>query len=159
MPRRDATTRDDYHTIRAGNRHALTPTGWVHEQDNAKLILTGDKPTLLVREVGVNTYTRSSDFAVTIATDYWTKTADFWAEVRSIWTELEKGDYLALTMAGEPEALYMPLLTLAGALVEGETSLEDAKRDARDIIANFTETKPAPLAERLARTADRANSR
>ena len=41
LPRRDMTTRDDYHAIDAVNRHALTPTGWVHEQDNSKLILTG----------------------------------------------------------------------------------------------------------------------
>ncbi|MEM9233149.1 MAG: DUF6607 family protein, partial [Pseudomonadota bacterium] len=32
LPRRDMTTRDDYHAVNAINRHALTPKGWVHEQ-------------------------------------------------------------------------------------------------------------------------------
>ncbi|MEO0550456.1 MAG: DUF6607 family protein, partial [Pseudomonadota bacterium] len=49
LPRRDMTTRDDYHAVNAVNRHVITPWGWVHEQDNSKLMLNGE-PQTLVRE-------------------------------------------------------------------------------------------------------------
>jgi hypothetical protein len=58
------------------NRHALTPHGWVHEQDSTKIIL-GKDPQLLARESGVNTYTSSNDFKVQIAEDYWNETKAF----------------------------------------------------------------------------------
>jgi len=66
LPRRDATTRDDYHAVDAVNRHTITPAGWVHEQDNTKLVLTGGAPRALVREIGVNTYTKFDDFEIAI---------------------------------------------------------------------------------------------
>ncbi|MEO0587771.1 MAG: DUF6607 family protein, partial [Planctomycetota bacterium] len=34
LPRREHTKRDDYQVMVARNRHTITPTGWVHEQDN-----------------------------------------------------------------------------------------------------------------------------
>ena len=63
LPRRDMTTRDDYHAVDAVNRHTITPWGWVHEQDNSKLVLT-EAPHALVREVGLNTYRAFDDYPV-----------------------------------------------------------------------------------------------
>ncbi|MHA7873076.1 MAG: DUF6607 family protein, partial [Hyphococcus sp.] len=86
LPRRDATKRDDYHAIDAVNRHSITPEGWVHEQDNSKLILTGGAPRLLAREIGVNSYIKSDEYDVSVAENYWAKTSDYWAGVRDKWT-------------------------------------------------------------------------
>jgi len=161
LPRRDATTRDDYHAVKAANRHALTPTGWVHEQDNAKLILSGDAPVLLAREVGVNTYNACACFDISIATDYWANTKDYWAGVRGIWSGLEAGNYLGLTMAGEPEALYRPLLAIAEEVASGELTVTEGVAEARAAIAENTETTATPLQVRLVRgldTAETANS-
>lgn len=36
LPRREHTIRNDYDVIIGTNRHVLTATGWVHEQDNIK---------------------------------------------------------------------------------------------------------------------------
>lgn len=58
LPQRDAATRNDYDVILSANREAITPTGWVQEEDNTKLILRGT-PQALAREVGLNTYARS----------------------------------------------------------------------------------------------------
>ncbi|HAE94024.1 MAG TPA: hypothetical protein DCG65_05660, partial [Hyphomonas atlantica] len=108
-PRRDMTTRDDYHAINAMNRHVITPWGWVHEQDNSKIILSGDAPQILAREMGLNTYRRDDDFETEIATDYWSGTAEFWAGVRDHWSRIEaEHEAFAITIKGETEALYMP---------------------------------------------------
>ena len=149
LPRRDMTTRDDYHAIDAVNRHVITPWGWVHEQDNTKLILTGT-PTPLVREVGVNTYRSSSDYPVEAADAYWDATEAFWAGVRAEWNRIEaENPRFAITIKGETEALYNPLLGLAIAVKDGEYELEEALAEARSVIASFVTPEIGQLADRL----------
>lgn len=149
LPRRDMTTRNDYHAMDAINRHVLTPTGWVHEQDNSKLVLRGER-TVLAREIGVNTYKRDDGLDVSIATDYWSETEAFWAGVRAEWVKIEsEHDAFAITIKGETEDLYMPLLTLADDYANGETTLEAALVDARSVINSFITPDIGPLASRL----------
>lgn len=38
LPRREYTKRDDYNVMLRGNRHEITDYGWMHEQDNDKMI-------------------------------------------------------------------------------------------------------------------------
>ncbi len=153
LPRRDATTRDDYHAVNAVNRHTITPDGWVHEQDNTKLILTGGDARALVREVGVNTYTKFDGFDVAIGDDYWAETEDFWAAVRDEWTRIENenGEF-GLTFQGEPEDLYMKVLELANEVEEGEKSTVEASAAARAVITEYTTTSPKALPLRIAAT-------
>lgn len=153
LPRRDATKRSDYHAIEAVNRHAITPEGWVHEQDNTKLILAGNKPQALVREVGVNTYVHADNLQANVALDYWDKTKDLWKAVRAEWTRLEREtDGFGLTVQGEPEEVYMQILGVATGLVDGELTVEQAQEDALSIIAEYTITDLRPLQARLAET-------
>lgn len=138
LPRRDATTRDDYDVIDAINRHALTPTGWVHEQDNSKLVLRDGAPEILVREVAVNTYRRSDAVAVAVATEWWDATALFWAGVRRAWSDIEaRHDIFGLTIRGEPEELYGQILALADAVAAGVQLPEVAAGEARTIIEAY----------------------
>ncbi|MBD0427019.1 hypothetical protein FF099_01635 [Aquisalinus flavus] len=156
LPRRDATTRDDYDAILATNRHAITPAGWVHEQDNSKLILRGGEPRILVREIGVNTYNNDDGFEASIADEYWAATADYWAIVRDAWTALEQDhDAFGLTVQGEPEALYMPLLDLAGEVEEGTLTVAEAGEQAEALIEEYTITDIGTLEERLAGVGDK----
>jgi hypothetical protein len=149
LPRRDMTTRDDYHAIDAVNRHVITPWGWVHEQDNSKLILDGE-PRVLVREVGVNTYRRFDGYPVEAADAYWKATADFWAGVRAEWSRIEaENERFAITIQGETEALYTPLLELADAVQSGEEALDPALQEARAVISGFVTTDIGVLADRL----------
>jgi len=139
LPRRDATKRDDYDAIRAVNRHALTPAGWVHEQDNTKLRLGAAGPAPLVREIGVNRYQQNGDFAVAIAEDYWRETAGYWAAVRELWTRLEREQgEIGLTLEGEPEAMYADFLGHADALASGEQTLAAAVAEARQTLRRYT---------------------
>lgn len=152
LPRRDMTTRDDYHAVDAVNRHVLTPTGWVHEQDNSKLVLRGE-PQVLVRESGLNTYRRFDDYPVAAAEDYWAGTADFWEGVRAEWSRIaSENDEFAITLKGETEDLYMPLLELAGQVQAGEMALDPALQEARSVIGKYVTADIGDLQDRLRET-------
>nr|WP_070958431.1 DUF6607 family protein [Hyphomonas sp. Mor2] len=158
LPRRDMTTRDDYHAVDAVNRHVITPWGWVHEQDNSKLMLNAG-PQVLVREVGVNTYKAYSDYPVSAAEDYWSGTAEFWAGVRTEWARIaDENDQFAITIKGETEDLYMPLLDLARAVKDGEKPLDPALNEARDVINSFVTADIGTLTDRLRPTTKLASA-
>jgi hypothetical protein len=149
LPRRDATTRDDYHAVNAINQHTITPDGWVHEQNNTKLILTGDARAL-VREIGVNTYTKFDDFEIAVGDDYWNATKDFWAPVRAEWTRIEaENPRFGLTIQGEPEDLYIKLLDLAEDVEKGKKPVTGAVDEARAIIAEYTTAEIGSLSDRI----------
>jgi hypothetical protein len=87
LPRREYTKRSDYQALEVVNRHTLTPAGWVHEQDNTKLALDADGTShALVREHGINSYTRIADYDFGAGRDYWKKTAAFWSSARTQWS-------------------------------------------------------------------------
>ena len=137
LPRRDMTTRSDYHAVDAVNRHVITDWGWVHEQDNAKLSLRGE-PQILVHEVGVNTYRRSDDFTFSAADDYWAATAAFWQGVRDHWAAVaDQGPEFAIAIKGETEALYGPVLSLANEVMSGEKNTAMAVAEAQAGINDF----------------------
>lgn len=89
LPRREYTTRGDYNITMRGNRQEITANGWVHDQDNAKIIRkNGEADTVLAMEKGYNTYVRVPDALCKAAAAWWTKEEDKWANVRSTWDEV-----------------------------------------------------------------------
>ncbi|HEY0715289.1 MAG TPA: DUF6607 family protein [Polyangia bacterium] len=89
LPRRERK-REDYDVIVAVNRHIMTATGWVHEQDNTKTVLRG-KPASLVREKGINSYLRGEAPTLAAAQAYWDEHAPFWQDVRAAWARIIDG--------------------------------------------------------------------
>ncbi|MBT6274076.1 MAG: hypothetical protein HOI95_08085, partial [Chromatiales bacterium] len=90
LPRREFSVRSDYDVLSGTNRHAITPTGWIHEEDNLKVVLnTQAKPpnvaSVVAREVGLNRYEHIVDHDFSGGDGYWNATHAFWAEVRSAW--------------------------------------------------------------------------
>lgn len=152
LPRREATVREDYYGVLAVNRHAITWDGWVHEQDNSKLALIDGQQRIIAREQGVNTYRHYADFDENVALDYWNATKDFWAAVRAEWSAFEKpGTTFGLTVKGEPEPIYTPLLELADKIQAGETTTDAAVVEAKKVIAQFTTRDIGTLEQRLAK--------
>jgi len=122
LPRREYTTRSDYQALEVVNRHTLTPGGWVHEQDNTKLALDANGAHAIAREVGVNRYTRITDYDFGAGRDYWKKTSAFWADVRADWTAFEAA-HPRFTTSPEPngEPRIEELFKLAERAEKGET--------------------------------------
>jgi hypothetical protein len=85
LARRDATRHPPYDRYVAINRHAITPKGWVQEEDNAKVGVKDGKTVTFTHEYVVNTYNRATGFPIEAADDYWAKTKDYWAAVRAEW--------------------------------------------------------------------------
>jgi len=92
LPRREYSTRKDYDVLLAVNRHAITPWGWVHEQDNTKwdrADATGHP--YIARELGVNEYRRITSFDFKPARAYAERTREYWAAVRAEWARVLDG--------------------------------------------------------------------
>ncbi|MDC6355701.1 MULTISPECIES: DUF6607 family protein [Robiginitalea] len=89
LPRREYTTRSDYNLTVRGNRHEITDFGWVHDQDNAKVIRKpGEEDVVLAREKGYNTYVRVPDSRCAAAAAWWEENQEKWALVRAKWDEV-----------------------------------------------------------------------
>tara|TARA_B110000046_G_scaffold173759_1_gene196739 strand:+ start:87871 stop:88797 length:927 start_codon:yes stop_codon:yes gene_type:complete len=86
LPRREYTKRSDYNVMKRGNRVQILPNGWLHEQDNDKVIREeGKEDVLLVQEKGYNTYKKRKDSDCKAAQEWWTNNQEKWAIVRNIW--------------------------------------------------------------------------
>jgi hypothetical protein len=87
LPRREYSVRSDYNVLRRTNRLILTSDGWVHEQDNQKIIRKDNKDQLLVEEKGINTYKRVEDSQCAAAKLYWENNKTYWTRVRKAWED------------------------------------------------------------------------
>jgi hypothetical protein len=88
LPRREYTKRTDYNVLRRTNHHEITADGYVHEQDNDKIIRSEAGDQLLVSEKGLNTYKRTNEAKCQAAKEWWQKNRAYWADVRAVWNEV-----------------------------------------------------------------------
>ena len=102
LPRREYSKRKDYQALEVVNRHTLTPSGWVHEQDNTKLVLDAGGAHAIAREHGINSYTHVGDYDFSAGRDYWKRTSAFWAGVRARWAAREAAN-VAFATTPEPD--------------------------------------------------------
>src|SRR5262249_55668481 len=65
LPRREWSVRKDYGLLRGTNRHTITPTGWLQEENNLKDAAGAGATPFVGREYGVARYERlkNADFA------------------------------------------------------------------------------------------------
>lgn len=86
LPRREYTQRSDYNVTVRGNRHETTDYGWLHDQDNSKVVReTGKEDVLIAKEKGYNTYVKVDDSKCKAATNWWKEHKQKWALVRTEW--------------------------------------------------------------------------
>lgn len=148
LARRDATRHPPFDRYVAINRHALTPSGWVHEQDNAKVGPRDGKLVTFVHEDVVNTYERSSDFNVAAGERYWAKTKSYWASVRGLWADALAGTgKIRVTEEAENGSVTGErLMGLADDIALGKLGTPDAVTKAKAIIAGREMALPASSA-------------
>lgn len=89
LPRREYTKREDYNVTVRGNRHEITSFGWIHDQDNLKVIrTTSEDDKVLAKEKGLNTYTKVADAKCQVARDWWKEHHQDWSMVRHTWDQI-----------------------------------------------------------------------
>ena len=144
LPRREFSVRDDYDLLVGVNRHTITPTGWVHEEDNLKVAVdVVDNERNIAREAGFNRYERIIDHDFSPGHEYWSKTKGFWKDVRAAWDiRLRSYDEITLRDTVEGRRLFQVMFNYAdGIVVEEGYDLDEGKRFIGDTLDAFT---PAP---------------
>ena len=129
MPRRERTIRNDYNVLKRNNRIEITDYGWVHKQDNLKIIRKpGSKDKTLAREYGYNPYTKVDDSRCIHARNWWKKNRTKWEIVRNIWDEVfEENKIIKLKKSVDEKKLWEYLFS-------DDYQSED---DIRNIISRF----------------------
>jgi len=90
LPRREYTVRNDYNILKRRNRIEVTKDGYMHEQDNEKILRENGNDKLIAQEKGYNKYYKIDDSECAAAKEWWKKNEAFWSVVRKEW-----GSYIA----------------------------------------------------------------
>ena len=146
LARRDAVRDPVYDRYAAINRHQLTPTGWIHWQDNTKMMPAQDGSAQLVpvvQEYVLNTYDRFDDYNTQAADDYWQATASFWEAVRGKWDAVaaSKGGIFIEEEAQTGTVIAGRLLEIANEIQAGDLAQDDAIGEALALIEGATRTR------------------
>ncbi len=121
LPRREFSKRSDYNVMERGNRHETTPNGWVHEQNNNKVIKSNGTKHLLAQEKGMNTYTKTDISRCQPAVKWWAKTQQYWQDVRQVWSEVfDSHTTLQLNPKVNGELLFQRLFALEKEMLKGQ---------------------------------------
>ena len=109
LPRREYTKRNDYNIMIRGNRHEITEDGWVHDQDNFKVVkdLESDSEEIIASEKGVNIYTRVDESNCKEAINWWDENNEKWLLVLEKWNTIySKKDDISLRKSVENKPLF-----------------------------------------------------
>lgn len=134
LPRREYTKRNDYNVLVRQNRHEIVANGWIHEQDNKKVIRhDASLDTVLAEEKGYNTYVKVDDGRCRAAQDWWASNNKVWKNVRSAWDRIfEENSKLSLAVKVDGKRLFERLF---------ELDSKSTKKEAYSVIQSFIESK------------------
>ena len=109
LPRREYTKRDDYNVMIRGNRHEITKYGWVHDQDNFKVVRDSESNSevIIASEKGLNTYIRVDESKCKEAINWWDENNEKWSLVLEKWNSIySKKDDISLRRSVENKPLF-----------------------------------------------------
>ena len=109
LPRREYTKRNDYNIMIRGNRHEITEDGWVHDQDNFKVVKDSesDSEVIIASEKGINSYTRVDESNCKEAIKWWDENNEKWLLVLEKWNSIySKKDDISLRKSVENKPLF-----------------------------------------------------
>lgn len=146
LPRREFSVRKDYDVLSGINTNVITPNGWVHEQQNLKLVLDKngnqvDSSPYIAKEIGINRYERIINNDYKDGEDYLTATGDFWQIVRENWNKVfQTYDSFEIKSRHKDKKLFEYLFKYADDLREKRNfNREKAKKFVRKTIDSFVE--------------------
>lgn len=131
LPRREFSKRKDYNVMIRTNRHEITNQGWLHEQDNDKVLRQNNTADFkIASEKGMNIYKKIDDSRCMSAQSWWKENSDFWEVARAEWnTIFARNKDLKLKGVVDKKPLFMHLFPL-------ETTETDK---IKPIISEFVE--------------------
>lgn len=139
LPRREYSVRSDYNILRRTNTISFNEQGWLHEQDNKKIIREGNKEKLLVEEKGYNSYKKVADEQCAVAKNYWEKNKAYWIKVRAAWEKyITTHDIIELKTKVEGKVLHEYLNVLAKDYATGKIATSEIDAQITTLIEKFT---------------------
>lgn len=141
LPRREYSVRDDYSVMEGFHRIVITPTGWIHEQNNWKRVdgNLAETPEYRGHELGIDRYERIVSPSLDSADRYWEKTGPYWSAVRTAWKAVfAERERFSLKSKVEGRSQYEYHFEYAGKLEAGEVyDPVSGAAFARETIAKF----------------------
>lgn len=138
LPRREYTVRNDYNVLKRRNRIMLTNDGYVHEQDNEKILRENGKDKLIVLEKGYNTYYKAEESECDAARNWWKKNSAFWTVVKNEWENyLAKTDNVSVKNTVEDKILGDYFTTLWKEWKSKKISDEQLPGKVKEVLAQF----------------------
>lgn len=113
LPRREYSKRNDYNVMQRGNRQETSIGGWIHDQNNSKIVReNGKRDVILADEKGYNNYVKVDDSKCKAAIDWWNINKNKWENVRNKWKEVyDRKKDLSLKKSLNNKPLYMVLFS------------------------------------------------
>jgi len=142
LPRREYSKRKDYNVMKRGNRHEIKNFGWIHEQDNIK-IMRGNKDIIIAEEKGWNTYKRIDESNCKAAIDWWADNKNYWKHVRTVWDEyFKEKNIISLHTQINKRPMFSEFFEL-GSKVESQTTEifsqeKELIKNIKTIIKNYS---------------------
>ena len=129
LPRREYSKRNDYNIMLRTNRHEITDSGWVHDQDNKKILKKEGEEIILAEEKGLSPYKRVSSKKCAKALQWWADNEEKWNSVRNEWESVyDKKQSLSLNSSVNGKRLYEYLLF---------SNAYDEKEKHKELIESF----------------------
>lgn len=146
LPRREYTIRSDYNILKRTNRLNITDDGYVHEQDNQKIVRANGADKVLVEEKGINSYKRVDMAQCAAGKQYWQKHSTYWQEVRKVWDDyLNTHSTIGLKTEIDKKPLHSHLYALAGKFVKGQVKEAQLAAAIKEVVYKYI-TAPADTA-------------
>lgn len=143
LPRREWSARSDYQVLLGTNRHTITATGWLQEENNLKMVLDKEgspdrAQPYRAREYGVARYSRMLGGDFQAADEYYQRTRSFWTGVLTSWHELfQAHSVVALRAPVDQAGLFRKLFEYADQLAGGQTPGQSAAAVIHDSLADM----------------------
>ncbi|TRZ45754.1 DUF6607 family protein [Robertkochia solimangrovi] len=130
LPRREYTIRNDYDVLQRRNVHEITDSGWLHEQDNKKVVRKdGAKDFVLAEEKGYDVYTKVADTKCLAAQTWWKENQQFWKLVRTKWDKIfDRDEDLVLYPKVDRKTLFSYLFSM---------DPNSSKKEINQVLDNF----------------------
>ncbi|HRO70658.1 MAG TPA: hypothetical protein PK951_09765 [Chitinophagaceae bacterium] len=138
LPRREYTVRSDYNILKRTNRLNIGPGGYLHEQDNQKIVRNQGADKLIVEEKGHNNYKKIDEKECDAARKYWEENKEYWSKVRKVWEDyINASDVISLKEKIDNKLLHEYLLSLASDYKAKKVSKDDIDGRIRAEIERF----------------------
>ncbi len=152
LPRREFSVRQDYNVLEGIHEITLSPTGWLHVQNNRKLNVEEDgRKNYVGTEIGVSRYEEITGPLLAPAwEEYFAKTGAYWEAVRSRWAEVrEASDRFTLLPEVDGKKLFELHFGHAAELEQDDNGIspEDSVKHARETIGSFLQNADSPPGE------------